>query len=371
VTASADFDLHGFVGVRLVDAGPRELRAVARQLGPIHAPLDREPDLLVRFVERLETPALLRTLDQGDVAFTEDEFLVLHGPHGTPARVSIPFERVGGRCEIVCQRGAAGVPLLLPIVHTTALAKGALPLHASAFDFQGTGVVATGWSKGGKTETLLAFMANGARYVGDEWVYLGEAGGRMFGIPEPIRVRDWHLDQMPRHRARLGRGARLRLAALRGLVGAASRVAAGSSRRRSAPARWLGRALPRLRKQLHLDCPPAELFGEPALALRGTPHVIVFVSCHESPEIVVDRADPAEVAQRMVLSFEEKQRDFASYYRKFRFAFPERRNERIEEAAAVLRQLLPQALSGKPAWEVRHPYPVAFPALFEAIRALL
>jgi hypothetical protein len=43
------------VGIRLVGAGARERAAIARQLGPIEKPLDREPDVVIRFVDRLET----------------------------------------------------------------------------------------------------------------------------------------------------------------------------------------------------------------------------------------------------------------------------------------------------------------------------
>jgi hypothetical protein len=55
--------------------------------------------------------------------------------------------------------------LLISILNLTMLAKGFLPMHASAFTYKNTGVVATGWAKGGKTETLFAFMANGAASI--------------------------------------------------------------------------------------------------------------------------------------------------------------------------------------------------------------
>ena len=45
-----DFDLHGLVAIRLVGATPRDAAAVARQLGPVQAVVDREPDLVIRFV---------------------------------------------------------------------------------------------------------------------------------------------------------------------------------------------------------------------------------------------------------------------------------------------------------------------------------
>src|SRR5262249_27450521 len=159
-------------GVRLLDATPREAAAVARQLGPLQAPLAREPDLVLRFVERIPLAGGLRLLGLDEAGFTEDAFLILRGQHKSRARVCVPFERTGSTCEIRGERGLAAVPLLVPILNLTVLGKGALPLHASAFRYRGTGVLATGWSKGGKTELLLSFAANGAQYVGDEWVYV-------------------------------------------------------------------------------------------------------------------------------------------------------------------------------------------------------
>src|SRR5215813_6147866 len=213
--AHVDFDLHGLAGIRLIDASPHEVAAVVRQLGPIQRPLEREPDITIRFVERLATSSRVRYLGVDEAAFTDDAFLVLRSKHKARARVQIPFEQIGGRCEIVCERGLPAVPLLIPILNLTVLNKGALPLHASAFNYRGAGVLTTGWSKGGKTETLLAFMSRGAEYIGDEWVYITDDGARMYGIPEPIRVWDWHLQDLPQYRALVGRSDRARLGAIK------------------------------------------------------------------------------------------------------------------------------------------------------------
>ena len=71
-----DFDLHGFVGLRLLDATKADVAAVSAQLGPIRRRLDREPDVVIRFVERLSAPGA-RLLGAGDAAFTDSAFLVL------------------------------------------------------------------------------------------------------------------------------------------------------------------------------------------------------------------------------------------------------------------------------------------------------
>ncbi|MGI8606807.1 MAG: hypothetical protein ACR2L0_06605 [Gaiellaceae bacterium] len=361
-----DYDLHGLAGVRLVDATPADAAAVSLQLGPIRASLDREPDIVVRFVDRLPTTRL-RYLGAGEAAFTDDAFLVLRSKHKVPARVSIPFAEIGDRCEIVCERGLPAVPLLIPILNLTVLARGALPLHASAFVYGETGVVATGWSKGGKTETLLAFMQRGAEYVGDEWVYVSSDGDRIFGIPEPIRLWDWHLSQLPDYRALVGRGDRGRLRALRLALALEGALDSGASSRVPL-ARGLGRALPVLKRQLHVDVEPARLFGERAIAVSAAFDRLFFVVSTESKEITVEPIDPREVARRMSFSLAYERLGLAAYYAMFRFAFPGAASPVLDQAGELEQQALSRLLADKPANVVYHPCPMSIAALFDAMR---
>jgi len=365
-TEAIDYDLHGLAGVRLVDAAPDDAAAVSRQLGPIRSSLDREPDIVVRFVDRLPT-AQLRYLGAGEAAFTDDAFLVLRSKHKVPAKVSIPFAQIGDRCEIVCERGLPAVPLLVPILNLTVLAQGALPLHASAFVYGGTGIVATGWSKGGKTETLLAFMQHGAQYVGDEWAYVSPEGDRIFGIPEPIRLWDWHLSQLPDYRALVSRGDRGRLRALKLALSLEGALDSGASSRLPL-ARGLGRALPVLKRQLHVDVEPARLFGKPAIAGSATFDQLFFVVSRESEAVTVEPIDAGEVAQRMSFSLAYERLDLTAYYAMFRFAFPGAANPVLDRAGELEREGLKRLLADKPAHVVYHPYPVSISALFEAMR---
>jgi hypothetical protein len=369
--ATADFDLHGLVGIRLVDALPREEAAVAAQLGPIRAPLHREPDIVIRFVDRLPLSAPPRLLGVDDAGFTDDAFLVMRGKHKSAARVIFPMETVGGRCEIVCERGLAAVPLLVAAVNLTALSRGVLPMHAAAFRYRGAGVLVTGWSKGGKTETLLGFMAAGAEYVGDEWVYLDADGETMYGIPEPIRLWDWHLAELPLFRQRLPRGTRARLRALEHLAGWLERAAPGAADRPSKRRRDVHRLLHLVNGQRHVDLPPHRLFAPAAAPMRAPLDRVVLVGSHEAPEIRVERLDPGEVARRMAFSLQEERSELAAYYRRFRFAHPGLRNPLLEDADRREAELLLGVLAGKPCHGVFHPYPVSIPALFEAVRPLV
>ena len=364
-----DYDLHGLAGIRLVDASPSDAAAVTRQLGPIQAPLAREPDIVIRFVERLSTSSQVRYLGVDEAGFTDDAFLVLRSKFKARARVQIPFAQIGKRCEIICETGLPAVPLLIPILNLTVLSKGAIPLHASAFTYNGTGVLTTGWSKGGKTETLLAFMAQGAEYIGDEWVYITADGQRMYGIPEPIRVWDWHLHDLPRYRTLVGRSDRARLGAIK-LVQSVDRVMPKGSGRGFFPAKVMNRMMPVLRRQLFVDMHPQKLFGAGFGKLAGSLQKVFFVVSHETPGVTVAPMDPQEIARRMVFSLQHERLDFMAYYLKFRFAFPEASNELIERAEELQRETLARVLAGKEAYAVYHPYPVSIPALFDAISPL-
>jgi hypothetical protein len=360
-----DFDVHGLAGVRVRNASPRDVGVVGRQLGPLRTTLDQEPAIVIRFVDRLEAASPGRYLGLGEAAFTDDAFVVLRSKHKAPAKVRVDLSRIGEQIEIVCERGLPAVPLLIPILNLTLLAKGVVPLHASAFVHEGTGIVVTGWSKSGKTEALLAFGSRGAEYVGDEWIYLAPDGSRVYGIPQPIRIWDWHLRQLPEYQALIARGDRARLRALELLLPpgrALQRIGEG----RHAPARAFRRLEPLVRSQLHVDVEPELLFG-PLGELSAAFDRLFFLVSRDTSGVDVAPIDPVEVAERMVFSLQHERLDFMAYYLKSRFAFPDAASPVVERAEELQREALSQALSGKTAYVVHHPYPFSLASLYEAM----
>jgi hypothetical protein len=363
-----DFDLHGIVGIRVLDARPADVGTLTRQLGPLTAPLSREPDITIRFVDELHESRPMTYATWPESAGTEDAFYLLRGKDGVAARTRFPMDDIGDdRCELVCERRAGHVPHLLAVINMTALRRGVLPLHASAFTYQGIGVLATGWGKGGKTETLLAFAARGARYVGDEWVYLTPDGG-MHGVPEPIRLWNWHIEQLPRVRAELPAMTRARLRSLPALASSAGGL---SARLHGLPASVLRRTAPVLRRQAYVQVPPARLFGADALALHGRVDQVLFVVSHDRADVSIEPISGASVAARMLASLEEERGPLLQVYRQFRFLFPGRRSAAIEEAAATERRLLERYLADRPAHLLRHPYPVDLGSLVDPIGSVL
>lgn len=362
---TTDLDLRGSVGIRLLDAGSRERALVLDQLGPLERPLERAPDITIRFVDRIEHGPLTY-VEWPETAFDDRSFLVLSGKGRVRAKARIPFEQVGGPCEIECERGVAAVPHLVAIVNTTALAKGVLPLHASAFVLAGRGVLATGWAKGGKTEALLACMAHGARYVGDEWVYLAR-DGLMFGVPEPIRLWRWHVRQQPDIAARVRAADRARMATVSGAATVLARVAPG---RAGGPfGSLLRRAAPVLRRQANVRVPPERLFGPDGIQESAPVDAVVLLSSHERAEVVASQVAGTDVAGRMLASLEAERHALLAAYRQFRFAFPGRRSDVLDQATTLERELLTLLFAGRHATWLRHPYPCDLEALYGPIAA--
>jgi hypothetical protein len=367
VAPHVDFDLHGIVGIRVLEPRPCDVETVTRQIGPLVAPLERDPDITIRFVDDLPDPGRLTYAGWPESAASEDAFYLLRGKDGAVGRTLLPMEQVGGRCEIVCERRAGHVPHLLAVINTTALVHGVLPLHASAFSHRGTGVLATGWAKGGKTETLLAFAARGAHYIGDEWVYL-TPDGWMHGVPEPIRLWHWHVEQLEDLRGELPSATRARLAVLPAV---ASSAEAAGRRLRGLPASVLRRAAPVLRRQAFVQVPPARLFGEEAIDLHARLDRLLLVASHDRDDVTVDPLPGEEVAARMRASLEEERAPFLQAYRQFRFLFPHRRCTALEDAATMEAALLDRYLGGRSAHLVRHPYPVRLGALVGPVESVL
>jgi hypothetical protein len=363
---AVDFDLHGLVRVRLLDARPADVQTVTRQLGPMQAPVAGSPDLTVRFVDRLDRAGPVTYVTWPEAGFVGEDFLVLRGKGNTVGAAALPLDRIGGGIEIVCERTLGPVPHLLAVLNLTALGKGVLPLHASAFEYEGSGVLVTGWAKGGKTETLLAFMARGARYIGDEWVYL-TTDGRMYGVPEPIRLWRWQLRQLPGVLAAARPVDRARLGGLdalaRGSDRAARAVPAGP------PAAILRRLAPLLRRQVYLQIPPAELFGADALALRGRLDRVVLAVSTEDPQVRARPVAGGEVARRMAASLAEERAAFLASYRQFRFAFPDRRSDLVDSAPELERRLLETILGARDAVLLQHPYPPDLDSLVPPVLA--
>lgn len=359
-----DFDLHGVVGVRLLSASPSDVAGITRQIGAMHTEsLEREPDITIRFVRELPLDGL-RFVTYQSTGYTDEGFYFLRQGKN-PTRARIDFRQIGGPCEIVCQSGLGTVPLLIALVNMTALAKGLVPLHGSAFVQDRIGAIVTGWAKGGKTEALLSFANHGARYVGDEWVLVSEDGDTVYGVPEHMRLWEWHLESMPHLDQLPTRAERWQFRAIHVLDYLSSR--APRSLVRTLPFKAIRQAMPALRRQLHVRVSPRDIFRDATGPFSAALHKVFFMQSHESQEITVEPADPSELAARMASSVQYELLPLMSAYLEFKFAFPDAVNPMLETLSQVHGEMLVRALAGKDAYIVRHPYPVSFAELYQAM----
>jgi len=362
---TVDYDIQGVVGIRLLNARPRAVRAVTGQIGPPGGSLDRDPDIEIRFVDTIPTPGL-RFLGLDDAGFDDDGFYLLRSSKAA-CKLRIPFEDIGLRqLRITAEHELKSVPLLIALINLTFLSRNYLPLHSSAFSLEGRVSLVTGWAKGGKTEAMLAFAEIGAAYISDEWTLLDGRGDSAFGIAEPIRLWDWQLRQVPRLRQQIGLGKRATFGCINALD-AIDRFLARSPVRKLPPARLLHEALPPLKRQLNVRLQPGVIFQD-RIRDSGRVDSVFLIMSHDSPEIVVQDATIDEIAERMISSNQYELLPFLEKYHAFRFAFPELANAFIESSGTEQRRLLHATLAGKQAYRVLHPYPVNFEALAAAMQ---
>jgi hypothetical protein len=366
--AVSEFRLDGRTLVRLFDADRADEAAVAARLGlrPLRAPtsvVDGAPDLVLRYVDELPISGRIRTAGRDEGAWTDDAFVIRRGSR--PVAL-VPFEAIGrSAAEILVVRGTGAPAKLVSLLNLALLGGERIAVHAAAVVHGGLGIAACGWSGSGKTEVLLAFTDRGARYVGDEWIHASAAG--MTGLPTPVRVQDWHLEQLPELRAAIGRGTRLRLTA----AGAIDGVVDGLSRRRIGGSRRIARLARPLAGRRWVDVPPARLFGADRIA-AGVPLDRLFLLETGFDETVrVEPIDPATVADRLALAHVHHRRELLSWYWQSRYAFPERTNELLEQSAAVERRRLAELFAGRPAYRVEHPHSVSLVRLTDEMERAL
>ncbi len=361
-----DLNIHGIIRLRLVDPSLNIVAKFLNKYGPILKPLDdQDPDIIVHFQEGFSSSDL-RHIGLNSVGFTSEDFFILDNITGE-IQARIPFEKIGDRCEIFCQRGLSSVPLLLDVIILTFLKKNYIPLHASAFIYNEVGVVVVGWPKGGKTGALLSFINHGARYVGEEWVFLTVDGQRVFGLPLPISVSEWQLEYIPDLMPNVSAQQQLLFKGVPVLDSIHS-VLERTRLKKSYPAKLIKKSLPPLKRQLKIYKAPQTIFENHFGPLETSPDKIFLIMSHAEQEIRVEACAPAEIALRMALANVHEQREFFEYYQAFKFAFPYRKNDFLENVTDLQHSLLIQALNSKDTFQILHPYAGPLEPLYAAMQ---
>ena len=272
------------------------------------------------------------------------------GEGGRFDSLAVDFSDLQAGCTLDCSPRVSP-RALLPWVNLLLLEADVIPLHASAFVWQGCGVVVGGSAHTGKTGILLAAAHDGAEVVGDECVWLMD-GGRMRGLSLEMDIRLDYLREFPAYLPRipprdLRRAGRYRLLA-------------GMTR---FPARNLSRKLDE-RARVRVDA--RKLFGPRAFA--GTMNRLFLSAAGADSRLSVRSIHTHGAVERVreiqLREYEPVRRRYARY----RHLFPGRRNVLLDHLEDRLSALLTRALHETETFVLEHPYPVEAREMLRAVQ---
>ena len=352
-----EFNIHGVLGVRLLDAEARDVATVRRHLGPLEEQLFRDPDLVVRFVKHLPRVATEHQALRSD-GFKKDSLLEFN-ERAEAAQIAVSFDRQP--CELLCRSGLRRIAVLLPMLSLIALKKNYVAIHGSAFVYDGVGVVMAGPATSGKTTILLGFASLGAEFVGDDWVLLRRDGQRMHGLPAAIELSPKHAESSLLVRHALGSFRRKGF----DILGAVMALVDGSRGTFVTPA--ARRILPAIQRRIIPRAHPQNLFAKCAKSFSAKPQKVFLLVKHGDPVVQVKEIHRKEMAELLAPLAEHEQKSVMELYQTYRRAFPKCRSTFFEDVFTRQRDTLLDAVAAQETYIIRHPDPMRFSDLYKTI----
>jgi hypothetical protein len=178
-----------------------------------------------------------------------------------------------------------------------------------------------------------------------------------------MTVWDWHIEQLPTIRQQLRITKSLAFKAVH-LAGRLQHYFARSWLKNTVPVRLAAELLPALNRQLFIKVPVEQLFAKNAIELISKPEKLFLIMSQEQPGIAVEAWSSEDIARRMLESIYYEQVPFFEYFNAFKFAFPDAKNEFLENVRTLQADILTSALRNKEAYRVLHPYPFSFEELY-------
>ena len=362
-----DYDLYGIVGIRLINPSECDIKNLSKLYASFRSELKREPDITIEYKKNWQLGDIFY-LGLDEAGFNDDGFYILSSGR-SPLKIKIPFEQIGNKCELVCEQGIGGIPLLNHIINLTFLKKKYLPIHASAFLYNDVGALVIGWSKGGKSEALFSFIKNGAEFVGDETVIISPDGKKMFGIPVPVSIWEWQFSEIQELMPPLSMQKKILFKGVH-LIDRVHRVSSKSVLKNNSITKMMRDALPALRRQLNIRINPEVIFEGKVHWAQVNMDRLVIIMSHNKDDITLDKCNTSEIADRMITSNLYELDSFNNYYSLFKFAFPGVKNDFLENVDMFYNELLPNAISGIESYKVLHPYPVSYDKLYNVMKPI-
>ena len=168
---NARFELSARAALALAGADESVVQKVAREMDPyVAAEADgAHADVVLEAARERGRPPLTELMNPaGDAlvtAFDGSNHYLLDGSHACllpHLGVERPFRLVYDRGFPISRMFRS---VVRPALQIAALDHGAATVHASAVELVGNALLVAGWSESGKTETALAFVEQGARFL--------------------------------------------------------------------------------------------------------------------------------------------------------------------------------------------------------------
>jgi hypothetical protein len=359
------YDLSGRASLGVV-GDERAQASIARHMAPFEAgstATDGAPDVVLSF----DGSERRRFLDVHNVArdglTTAYDGKVLSVLVGDRVCALHPCADGGSltlRCDDGFPIGTLLRTIVRPALQAAAVRHDAVPVHSAAVEIDGRGVLVAGWSESGKTETALALMEEGARWLSDKWTLVG-ADAEASAFPITVGVRRWVLPYLPRLAAALPRTARVQVA-VAGAVAAATQPL----RRRGSRGGVVGAAGLLAQRAVGVADRAAltqdqvrAAYGQSDDATRRVPMgTLVLLTTVPGEQISVEGTDPAWAAARLAVTGAYERRDWYLLRHRLRYAEASLSHEDGGSAAAAERDVLVRALDRTRVLHVRAPFPV-------------
>jgi hypothetical protein len=252
--------------------------------------------------------------------------------------------------------------LVRPMLQLAMLGRRGAAVHSAAVELDGRAVLVAGWSESGKTETALALMEAGARFLSDKWTLVGDDGTASV-FPITVGVRGWALRYLPRLAGSLGVRAQARLR-----VAGAARVLSRPVARGPASS-LLERTLTLADRVAVRPSTLRQLYGDDLRAPWSAPlgAVAVLTTVPEGSSVRADPVDPAWAAARLMLTANFERKGIFELYDRAQWSAAEPDLELRPQLMARERDLLVSILSSVPVIEVKAPFPTDPRPVAEAI----
>jgi len=363
---NTDFNLFGAIGIRLVNPSEKNINSVSRLVGVNPSEIKGEPDITITFTDEIHSENL--TYAGLDAGFDKNNFYIFK-QNKKHSKVIIPFDKIGNSCKIICEKDIDDIPLLNYIIYLSFLSKRWIAVHSSSFVYNGEGILVMGWTKGGKTETLLSFLNNGAQFVSDEWTIISENGKSLHGLPVTICIWEWYFDDVKNILPKIKLQKKIIFRFIH-IIQNIYKLALKLNLHKSELLKILQRVVERSEKNLNIRVLPKNLVNVRIAENTAALNKIILSVSSQISEMTVKKISVQEVIERMIHSNREEYNNLFVYYNAFRFAFPDRKNELLEKFDEIHRKIFNYCFTGKNVYKIVHTYPVPINQLFTIVNKI-